>query len=263
MKKILSMVVLWLLLIYPVIADAGYTEKSAQQFAAKYFEKIILDLINSEDPSNYNLTNSTNITFGKLYKRYRLSNDFVTTKKELSEEQGIVESSEYIAVVYQDNIPVNVIATAPTENGDYVLSMFGYGKDLAIALDAKSTDSGKIVYEAPADAWYLLKDGIVSAFAKSALLLIEEPLELSEFRKYIYEKYTSQKEIIEYGQNTAVGGNLNKTYEEVMQENESSSSTMEEKASSISILKLSLLIGSGILLISYFALRYYRKQQRY
>ncbi|WP_107839787.1 hypothetical protein [Metasolibacillus meyeri] len=272
MKKILFMIVLCLLFISSITipvhanveyADGEYRAKSAQQFAEKYIEKIILDIVNSEDAHNYNLTNSTNITFSKLHKRYRLSNDFVTTKNELSEDEGIVDSNEYIAVVYQDNIPVNVIATAENKDGDYVLSMFGYGKDLAMALDAKSISDGKIFYEVPADAWYIFENGRVLGFAKSAQLLIEKPLKLPEFREYIYKKYASPKEIIEHGQNTAVGGNFNKTYEEVMQEKESSSPAMEEQDSSTSTLKLSLIIGSVILLISYFALRYYRKQQKY
>lgn len=258
MKKNLIIMTLCYLLIYtfkfPVSANEYeyLSAKSAQQFAERYFEQIVLNHVNSDDAPYYNLTKSTNITFGKLYERYRLSSDFVTTKKVLSDEQGIVKSTEYIAVVYQDGIPVNVIATAKDgENGEYVLSTFGYGKELAKALDAKSTNGGKIFYEAPADAWYIFENGKVSSFANSAKIITEQPLKLSEYRDYIYEKYASQQEIREHGQNTAVGGTFNRTYEEVTREKEFLSSTI----------KRTLLIGTVILLISYFALRNRRKQR--
>ena len=190
------------------------TENSDQQFAKKHFEDIVIEHINSEDREHYNLSESTNITFGKLYKVHSLSNEFVTTKKALTEGSELEETTEYIAAVYQDGKPVNVIGTAKDENGKYTLSTFGYGKNLAVALDNKETNGGKIFYEPPADAWYIFEKGKVKGFtSNTALMLGENSLSLPEFREYIYEKYASNEAIIEYGQHTSVGGNYAIPYE--------------------------------------------------
>nr|WP_106782098.1 hypothetical protein [Lysinibacillus timonensis] len=235
-----------------ITASANETENSPEQFAKNQFENIVLEHVQSEDAPNYNLTSSTNISFGKLYKVHRLSNDFVTSKKSITEDQGIVESGEYIAVVYQDDVPVNVIGTTKYENGKYGLSTFGYGEDLAIALDSKSTNGGKIFYEMPADAWYIFENGRVSGFTKTAQLLTEEKnLSLPEFRNYIYEKYASQKEIIEYGQNTAVGGNYSLTYGEVIQEGPIKSE----------FIIIGFLVVSLILIVSFFVIKNRRNQK--
>ena len=195
-------------------ANTVESENSAQQFAKKYFTDIVIDHVNSEDHSYYNLSKSTNITYGKLYKVYSLSNEFVTTKKKISDDLGIEESSEYIAAVYQDGKPVNVIGTAKDENGKYTLSTFGYGKNLAVALDNKETNGGKIFYEPPADAWYIFEKGKVKGFtSNTALMLGENSLSLPEFREYIYDKYASHDGIIEYGQQTGVGGDYSTPYE--------------------------------------------------
>lgn len=195
------------------VANAEQSEKSAQQFAEKYFVPIVLEHVNSDDFMHYNLSKSTNISYGKLYKVHRLSDEFVTTTKKLSGDLGIKESNEFVAAVYQDGKPVNVIGTVKDENGDFVLSSFGYGVDLAVALDRKKTNGGKIIYELPADAWYIFEEGKVTGFSKSAQEMLGTSLHLPEFREYIYDKYSSHKGIIEYGEETGVGGNYSTPYE--------------------------------------------------
>lgn len=216
MKKLVGFTFFIMILCLPFISPEASTvesENSAQQFAKKYFTDIVLDHVNSEEHSYYNLSESTNITYGKLYKVYRLSNEFVTTKKTLSDDLGIEESTEYIAAVYQDGKPVNVIGTAKDENGKYILSTFGYGKDLAEALDNKETNGGKIFYEPLADAWYIFEKGKVKGFTINATLMLGgDSLSLPEFREYIYDKYASHDEIIENGQQTSVSGDYSTPY---------------------------------------------------
>ncbi|MCA1042028.1 hypothetical protein LCM00_21250 [Bacillus infantis] len=215
MKKLFcsSLVALLSLLTFLIpSASAEEVDKSAQSFAEGNFVNIVLDHVRSEEYMNYNLSKSEKISFGKLYQVYRMSDDFVTTKKALAADKGFVKSDEYVAAVYQDGKPVNAIGTTKDDKGNYVLSSFGYGQDLAVALDNKKSNGGKVFYELPADAWYIFENGRVEGFSKNATLMLGTQLSLPEFRNYIHDKYSNQKEIIEFGEQTGVGGDYSTPY---------------------------------------------------
>lgn len=198
---------------FSVFADAP-TAKSAEQFAKLHFKEIVLEHIRSEDSTYYNLSKSEEISFGKLYKVHTLSKEFISSKKQLTGNLGIEDGNLYISAVYQDGNPVNVISTFKNDNGEFMFATFGFGAELAKALDEKSTNGGKIIYEEPADSWYIFENGRVSGFSKPTdNMLGGESLTLKEFREYVYDKYGNLTGITEKGEQTKVGTSFQKAYE--------------------------------------------------
>ncbi|WP_445486493.1 hypothetical protein [Niallia sp. 03133] len=189
-------------------AAENNVSNSAQQYADNNFKNIVLDIVKSEESTTYNLSKSENITFSKLYRVNVLSSDFVTTNDEINNSnKGIVPSDEWIAVVYQEEKPVNVIGTFKKENGEFDLSTFGYGKDLAEAIDNKQPNGGKLIYELPTDSWFLFSNGRVSAVNTAAKAILKTDVSLGEFRKFVNERYKNQEVIYENGEAVSVGGN--------------------------------------------------------
>ncbi|WP_214819898.1 MULTISPECIES: hypothetical protein [unclassified Exiguobacterium] len=50
--------------------SAEMTESSPERFADAYFYDIVMDHIQGDDPANYHMTDSENITFGPLLETY-------------------------------------------------------------------------------------------------------------------------------------------------------------------------------------------------
>lgn len=199
-------------------AESDEQLKSAQQFANNHFKEIVLAHVKSEDAENYNLTKSENIDVGKLYQVSFYSQEFVTTEKEIKDNNnGINPGNEWVSVVYQDGKPVNVIGTFKNSNGEFELSTFGYGNDLAEAIDSKKSMGGKLIYELPTDSWFLFENGRVSALNNPAKAMLEEKeVSLGDFRKFVFERYKNSQKIIENGEITSVGGNYATPYDEVL-----------------------------------------------
>ena len=119
------------------------------------------------------------------------------------------------------------MAAYKNENGKYSIMGIGFGEDLAIALDKKGSNGGKLIYEFPTDAWFTFDQGRVYAVNVSAKNLIgDKKLKFSEFQDYVYERYKDSEVIMEYGQNTATGGgNGAATYDEIIDNKPSTSNS--------------------------------------
>lgn len=188
MKKI-TLLLMILLLLHNVSAVSanGDIPKGAQEYADKHFLPILLDHAKSPHAGGYNLTESKNITFGSLHPTFTFTAEFVKGKKEGVE--GIIQTKEYISVVYQDGKPVNVIGTFQTEAGTFDLSTLGYGLDIAEALD--KLKAGEWVFnEAPANAWYVYNGKKLKPLTKSTkdLMKLEEQ-NVEDYQKTVIERY--------------------------------------------------------------------------
>lgn len=204
-------------LMLPSLTDSlanDFQSTSPEEFAKEYFKAIVIEHSLSEDALHYNLTKSESIEFGELYQVNLLTEEFISMKE--GSETGIVPGNEWIAVVYQDDKPVNVIGTFKNENGGFELSTFGYGKGLAEALDRRKTIDGKLFYELPTNAWFLLENGIVSAMnSVSESVLKGKEIRLNDFQKFVFKRFKDAQEIIENGEVTSVGGSYATPYDEL------------------------------------------------
>ncbi|MGA9226763.1 MAG: hypothetical protein WB217_10530, partial [Mesobacillus sp.] len=123
MKKLLVLImslVFWMAT--PVSAENGIPE-GAQEFADTFFGQIVKDELKSSLAGDFNLNpDSENITFGQLHPVYTFTKEFVKGKKIGAD--GIIKTEEYIAVVFQDGTPLNVIGTYEKDSGKYEMSTF-------------------------------------------------------------------------------------------------------------------------------------------
>lgn len=197
-KNIIVLVTLLIFLIAnPAGAESNIPE-GAKDFADKNFLEIVKGELDSQSAGNFNLNqNSTNITFGPLFEVYTMSKSFVTEQNS-DHEKGIHQTGEYIAVVYQDDKPINVIGTYKNEAGVYEMSTFGYGFDLAKKLD-KLKEGEKILYEAPFDAWYVYTGKKVKPLTETAKQLMKEEKSTKDFQNDIHERYKNLENNSEMG----------------------------------------------------------------
>ena len=137
------------------------------------------------------LQTSKNITFGPLHKVYTLTNEFVNDKSSPASE-GIIPTGEYIAAVYLDGMPVNVIGTYKNKSGKYELSTYGYGIELATEMD-KLTGDENLLNEAPRHNWYIYRENKIQPLSGTAKDTMGVEIELNDFKDFINEIYEERR----------------------------------------------------------------------
>ncbi|MEH7444245.1 hypothetical protein V7201_18180 [Bacillus sp. JJ1122] len=186
MRKLLLIMSLVFWMATPVSAEDGIPE-GAQEFADTFFGQIVKDELKSSIAGDFNLNpNSENIIFGPLHPVYTFTKDFVKGKKIGAD--GIIKTEEYIAVVYQDGIPVNVIGTYEKASGEFEMSTFGYGVD--IAQELHKLNAGEWVFsEAPKDGWYVYDGKTVKPLTQQTKKLMAEEKSVKEYQEIVIERY--------------------------------------------------------------------------
>ncbi len=176
--------------------------ESIGQYAEEHAVQDVLDIVRGGDHADYHFSTSEDIRVGPFQSSWSYGEAFI------DQESGALEQTdEWYAVVYQDGKPVNVMAASRNENGKYAFMGFGFGQDLAVALDAAGTDAGKLVYEFPADAWFMIEEDSVHGLNQPAESLMgKEDWSLTRYMEYVHERYSDSEVIMEHGQNTTTGG---------------------------------------------------------
>lgn len=182
-------------------AAAALTERSAERFAEKHFESIVLDHIEGDDPSNYHLTESRAISFGSLHEVMIAAQSCYSS----DEMCTFVSSKEYVSAVLQDGEPRNVIGTYEQEPGLFAFSTFGYGDELAIAL---ADVSGTLVHSARENAWFDYDGKTLTALTTDAKRFIEgDRITLESYQALLVETHSNVEGSLEDG-HTASSGNV-------------------------------------------------------
>ncbi|WP_214823527.1 hypothetical protein [Exiguobacterium sp. s28] len=175
-------------------AHAAETEKTPEAYADQHFEDIVLDHI-QENPAQYDMTTSENVSFGPLHSVMIPSQMYMTSEETLPLGEAFEFSDEYIAVVYQDDVPVNVIGTYEVATDKYGFSTFGYGKELAVALDALDDQKGDIVHEAQKSAWFEVNGEMMTALTPVTKTFVGgDTISLSSFKELAGEMYAPPSE---------------------------------------------------------------------
>lgn len=178
-------------------AMAAPTERSAEQFAETHFESIVLDHIEGDDPSNYHLTESRNISFGPLHEVMMAAQSCYSPDDACT----FVSSKEYVSAVLQDGEPRNVIGTYEQEPGVFAFSTLGYGDELAVAL---ADVSGTLVHSARDNAWFDYDGETLTALTTDAKRVIAgDTTTLEMYQKLLVETHSNDQGSAEDG---LVGG---------------------------------------------------------
>ncbi|MCT4776467.1 MULTISPECIES: hypothetical protein [Exiguobacterium] len=175
-------------------ALAAETEKTPEAYADQHFEDIVLDHI-QEGPALYDMTTSENLSFGPLHPVMTPSRTYMTSEEKFPLGEALEFTNEYVAVVYQDDVPVNVIGTYEVAEEEYGFSTFGYGQELAIALDALDDQEGDIVYQAQRSAWFEMNGETMIPLTPGTKTFVgEETISLTSYKELAGDLYTAPGE---------------------------------------------------------------------
>ncbi len=182
--------------------ESGREGESIGQYAAEHAVQDVSDIVRGEDHSDFHFSTSEAIRVGPFQPSWSYGEAFID-----QESDALEQTDEWYAVVYQDDKPVNVMAAAKNENGKYAFMGIGFGQDLAVALGTAGHKTGKLVYEFPADAWFMIDEDSVYGLNQHAKSLVgKEDWSLTRYMEYVHERYSDPEVIMEHGQNTATGG---------------------------------------------------------
>lgn len=201
----ISILIAILLLFLPTPTDAKTDiPKEAKDYAAQHFLEIVHDLYQEDDPTLYGFAKEMGeITFGPLHPIHHFSQAFVMKPTAtLSKNESIQPGNEWVATIYQNEKPVNVIGVYKNEEkNQYEFSTLGYGKELAEALTLLKPHE-QLVYEFPVDAWYSIDGNQIRPLTYKGQELMQQPLSLASFRSLIVDRYQESK----YLPDDALGG---------------------------------------------------------
>lgn len=180
--------------------SAEMTESSAERFADAYFYDIVMDHIQGDDPTNYHMTDSENITFGPLLETYIPSSSCYKT----GETCTFVPTKEYVATVFQDDEPVNVIGTYEQSAGTYSFSTFGSDKETPKAL---MDVQGHLVKYTERSAWFDYDgDMLVALTSYSKQIISGDANSTKDFQALLIEEHESIEGNVEEGMMDGAGG---------------------------------------------------------
>nr|AIF26561.1 hypothetical protein [uncultured bacterium fosmid pJB45G2] len=111
-----------------------------------------------------------NITFSELYPIYSLNADFA-----LGQSDDIITDKQpkWVAVIFQDDQPVNAIGTQQTTDGHFESDAIGYPLELPSGL-LNLEDNEILIHDFPAEEYYVYSE-------KTSSLMKLEQLDCLDF----------------------------------------------------------------------------------
>ncbi|VXB20598.1 conserved exported hypothetical protein [Exiguobacterium sp. 8H] len=165
--------------------SAEMTESSAERFADEHFYDIVMDHIQGDDPTYYHMNDSENITFGPLLETYIPSSSCYKT----GETCTFVPTKEFVATVFQDDEPVNMIGTYEQSANTYAFSTFGSDKETPKALMNVKGDLVKYTEES---AWFDYDGDMLTALTSNSKQMISgDAISTEAFQTLLIEEHES------------------------------------------------------------------------
>ncbi|WP_214783017.1 hypothetical protein [Exiguobacterium sp. s183] len=179
--------------------SAEMTESSAERFADAYFYDIVMDHIQGDDPTNYHMTYSENITFGPLLETYVPSSSCYKNDETCS----FIPTKEFVATVFQDDEPVNVIGTYEQSAGTYAFSTFGSDKETPKAL---MDVQGHLVKYTERSAWFDYdRDMLTGLTSNSQQMISGDAISTKDFQALLIEEHSDIEGSAEEGMMDGAG----------------------------------------------------------
>ncbi|WP_214817590.1 hypothetical protein [Exiguobacterium sp. s59] len=165
--------------------SAEMTESSPERFADAYFYDIVMDHIQGDDPTSYHMTDSENITFGPLLETYVPSSSCYKTDETCS----FIPTKEFVATVFQDDEPVNVIGTYEQSANTYAFSTFGSDKETPKTL---MDVQGHLVKYTERSAWFDYDGDMLTALTSNSKQMISgNEISTEAFQALLIEEHES------------------------------------------------------------------------
>ncbi|MCT4784822.1 hypothetical protein ACFQO8_06655 [Exiguobacterium aestuarii] len=186
MKRMMSLYICSFgLLASATTGSAEMTESSAERFADAHFYDIVMDHIQGDDPTNYHMTDSENITFGPLLGTYIPSSSCYKT----GETCSFIPTKEFVATVFQDDEPVNVIGTYEQSAKTYAFSTFGSDKETPKTL---MDVQGHLVKYTERSAWFDYDGDMLTALTSNSKQMISgDAISTEAFQALLIEEHES------------------------------------------------------------------------
>lgn len=145
--------------------------------------------LRGDEPALYGFDSANAITIGGAYPTYVFTPDFIAGTVP-AQGTRLEQTNEYIAAVYQEGVPTNVIGVYEPQPEIFEFSTFGYGDDLAKSLDRLDRNT-QLVYEFPRNAWYGVTSGRIRPLNDSARPLLDGETGLVDFQTAIVKRYAA------------------------------------------------------------------------
>ena len=186
MKRMMSLFICSVgLLASTITGSAEMTESSAERFADAHFYDIVMDHIQGDDPTNYHMTDSENITFGPLLETYIPSSSCYKNDETCS----FIPTKEFVATVFQDDEPVNVIGTYEQSANTYAFSTFGSDKETPKTL---MDVQGHLVKYTERSAWFDYDGDMLTALTSNSKQMISgNEISTEAFQALLIEEHES------------------------------------------------------------------------
>ncbi|XID90451.1 hypothetical protein ACF3MZ_18125 [Paenibacillaceae bacterium WGS1546] len=137
------------------LASTNQPPEGAKDFAEQHFHQIVEEVVFSDSPSEWGFKEEKGtITFSELYPIYSLNADFA-----LGQSDDIITDKQpkWVAVIFQDDQPVNAAGTQQTADGHFELAAIGYPPELPNGL-LNLKDNEILVHDFPAEEYYVYSE---------------------------------------------------------------------------------------------------------
>lgn len=204
-KKISYKFIIMLLVLFKIfLSDIVHLEalenkppEDAVTFAKDEFPTLVEGIVFKNIPSDYGFKdNIGTIRFSDLTPIYSLSADFAFGK---SDQMISDNKPTWVAVIFQDDQPVNAIGTNLADDGQYKLAAMGYAPELPKAL-LNLTDDQVVFHDFSADEYYLYSDtenSVILVDPSGQTNSINQALSVSEFQNMLMERFENVSELEE------------------------------------------------------------------
>lgn len=172
-----------------VSAAAAVPPDGAKAFAEEHFHQLVDAIVFSDRPGDWGFREEKGtIAFSGLYPIHSLNMDYARGK---SDKIILDRPPIWVAVIFQDDQPVNAIGTQQTEDGRFGPAAIGYPPELPHGL-LNLRDGEIVIHLPPADEYYvysetagtLTKMGIVNGKYSPG-----SPVSEVQFQRMLMERY--------------------------------------------------------------------------
>lgn len=175
-----------LFMMIPIQAFAADVPQEVQKYADEHYLDVVQQLVFEKGPpADFGFQSEPGeISIGSLFSVYTVTPEFI--KGEVKEE-GIVPAKEWIAPIFQNGTPVNIIGFYERPNGEIYLAGLNYVSPELPSVLATLKGNEKLIRETPKDAWYVYANDQIHVLNKKTSA--KSTLTVSNFQSYMQDQY--------------------------------------------------------------------------
>jgi hypothetical protein len=170
----------------PMHAFAAEVPEEVKKYADEHYLDVVRQLVFEKGPpADFGFQPEPGeISMGPLFAVYTVTPEFI--KGEVMEE-GIVPAKEWIAPIFQNGKPVNIIGFYERPSGEIYLAGFNYVSPELPSVLATLKGTEKLIRETPKDAWYVYDGDRIRVLGGE--ISAKATLTVSNFQRYMQDQY--------------------------------------------------------------------------